>query len=237
MEQQTLPIIFSADETSRWSSEHAGIWSLRGADFDSVPTMSILTTLWDHPRWLEAYHLYDAQGSELFENICELPEYYLTRTENSILEVQAKNIIAAAPVEVHRRARRRLQQKNRALAYRTDAPARQLSVRAHRCQHRRSARLRKRRCAVISRKSSSTASTRATKKASPPSTRICRRCSCFSAALSATSTRPSSRVSSAPSRAGMGPTITCSWAPTGSKTKLFWSPPTTTAAASQRHLF
>ncbi|MGZ9188132.1 MAG: L-histidine N(alpha)-methyltransferase, partial [Candidatus Binatia bacterium] len=99
MEQQTLPTIFSADETSRWASEPAGIWSLRGADLDSVPTLSILTTLWDHPRWLEAYHLYDDQGSQLFEDICELPEYYLTRTENSILEVQAKNIIAAAPVE------------------------------------------------------------------------------------------------------------------------------------------
>ncbi len=99
MEQQTLPTIFSADEISRWSSEPAGIWSPRGTDLDSVPALSILTTLWDQPRWLEAYHLYDAQGSELFEDICELPEYYLTRTENSILDAQAKNIIAAAPVQ------------------------------------------------------------------------------------------------------------------------------------------
>ncbi|MGZ8484713.1 MAG: L-histidine N(alpha)-methyltransferase, partial [Candidatus Binatia bacterium] len=86
MEQQTLPTIFSADETLRWSSDAAGIWSLRGADLDSLPTLSILTNLWDHPRWLEAYNLYDDQGSQLFEDICELPEYYLTRTENSILE-------------------------------------------------------------------------------------------------------------------------------------------------------
>jgi dimethylhistidine N-methyltransferase len=55
--------------------------------------------LWDQPRWLEAYHLYDQRGSELFEQICQLPEYYLTRTENSILEAQAAAIIAAAPVE------------------------------------------------------------------------------------------------------------------------------------------
>jgi L-histidine N-alpha-methyltransferase len=99
MKQETSRSIFAASEMSRWSSEPDGIWSRRGADLDSVPTLSILTTLWDQPRWLEAYHLYDDQGSELFEEICELPEYYLTRTENSILEAQAKAIIAAAPVE------------------------------------------------------------------------------------------------------------------------------------------
>src|SRR3954453_5031528 len=31
-------------------------------------------------------HFYDARGSELFEQICDLPEYYPTRTERSILE-------------------------------------------------------------------------------------------------------------------------------------------------------
>src|SRR5205823_6019940 len=31
-------------------------------------------------------HFYDARGSELFEQICELPEYYPTRSERSILE-------------------------------------------------------------------------------------------------------------------------------------------------------
>jgi dimethylhistidine N-methyltransferase len=61
--------------------------------------LSILTTLWDQPRWLEVYHLYDQRGSELFEAICELPEYYLTRTENAILEAHAADIIAAAPVQ------------------------------------------------------------------------------------------------------------------------------------------
>src|SRR5512132_416346 len=99
MKQETSRTIFAANETACWSAEPDGIWSLRGADLDSVPTLSILTTLWDQPRWLEAYHLYDDQGSELFEEICDLPEYYLTRTENSILEAQAQNIIAAAPVQ------------------------------------------------------------------------------------------------------------------------------------------
>jgi L-histidine N-alpha-methyltransferase len=34
-------------------------------------------------------HFYDARGSELFDAICELPEYYQTRTERSILERHA----------------------------------------------------------------------------------------------------------------------------------------------------
>jgi L-histidine N-alpha-methyltransferase len=40
-------------------------------------------------------HFYDARGSELFERICELPEYYPTRTERSILKRHAADIIAA----------------------------------------------------------------------------------------------------------------------------------------------
>jgi L-histidine N-alpha-methyltransferase len=38
-------------------------------------------------------HFYDARGSELFERICELPEYYPTRTERAILEAQADAIV------------------------------------------------------------------------------------------------------------------------------------------------
>jgi L-histidine N-alpha-methyltransferase len=37
-------------------------------------------------------HFYDARGSELFEQICELPEYYPTRTERAILERHATAI-------------------------------------------------------------------------------------------------------------------------------------------------
>ena len=38
-------------------------------------------------------HLYDARGSELFDAICELPEYYQTRTERLILETRAGEIV------------------------------------------------------------------------------------------------------------------------------------------------
>jgi L-histidine N-alpha-methyltransferase len=40
-------------------------------------------------------HFYDAAGAALFEQICELPEYYPTRTERAILERAADEIIAS----------------------------------------------------------------------------------------------------------------------------------------------
>jgi L-histidine N-alpha-methyltransferase len=38
-------------------------------------------------------HFYDARGSELFERICEQPEYYPTRTERAILQASAEDIV------------------------------------------------------------------------------------------------------------------------------------------------
>ena len=37
-------------------------------------------------------HFYDSRGAELFERICELPEYYQTRTERSILAQRAEEL-------------------------------------------------------------------------------------------------------------------------------------------------
>ncbi len=39
-------------------------------------------------------HFYDARGAELFDRICELPEYYPTRAERAILEQRAGEIAA-----------------------------------------------------------------------------------------------------------------------------------------------
>lgn len=47
-------------------------------------------------KWLPAWLFYDDAGSRLFERITELPEYYLTRTERSILEANAAAMIARA---------------------------------------------------------------------------------------------------------------------------------------------
>ena len=55
-----------------------------------------MRTLWDQPRWLKLTTC-DDRGSELFEQICELPEYYLTRTEEAILERAAGTLLQQRP--------------------------------------------------------------------------------------------------------------------------------------------
>jgi dimethylhistidine N-methyltransferase len=47
------------------------------------------------PKTLPTKYLYDDLGSALFEVICLLPEYYLTRAEASILRANARDIINA----------------------------------------------------------------------------------------------------------------------------------------------
>ncbi len=46
------------------------------------------------PRELSPKYFYDARGSELFEEITRLPEYYLTRAEREILVAKASEIVA-----------------------------------------------------------------------------------------------------------------------------------------------
>ncbi len=48
-----------------------------------------------HPRQLPAWFLYDAEGSQLFERICEQPEYSLTRNETKLLEERAGEMAQA----------------------------------------------------------------------------------------------------------------------------------------------
>ena len=48
------------------------------------------------PKHLPSKLFYDEAGSQLFEEITELPEYYLTRTERSILEEYAADILQHA---------------------------------------------------------------------------------------------------------------------------------------------
>ena len=47
------------------------------------------------PKQLPAWLLYDAEGSRLFAEICQQPEYTLTRTEITLLEQQATKIATA----------------------------------------------------------------------------------------------------------------------------------------------
>ncbi|HWD78757.1 MAG TPA: L-histidine N(alpha)-methyltransferase [Kribbella sp.] len=46
------------------------------------------------PKWLPPKWFYDARGSELFEEITRLPEYYPTRAEREILDARAGEIAA-----------------------------------------------------------------------------------------------------------------------------------------------
>jgi len=49
------------------------------------------------PRTLPCRYFYDREGSLLFERICELPEYYLTRAEDRILKTHGDEIAASVP--------------------------------------------------------------------------------------------------------------------------------------------
>ncbi len=57
---------------------------------------AVLAGLSGSPRAIPAKFLYDARGSALFDEICGLPEYYLTRTETAILRERAPEIARLA---------------------------------------------------------------------------------------------------------------------------------------------
>src|SRR5713101_6850357 len=57
---------------------------------------AVLSGLSRRAKALPCRFLYDERGSALFEQICELPEYYLTRTETAILAEDAAEIARLA---------------------------------------------------------------------------------------------------------------------------------------------
>ncbi len=59
----------------------------------------VKTGLTSESKYLPFVYFYDHIGSQLFEQICELPEYYLTRTETDILETNADDIVSQFPEE------------------------------------------------------------------------------------------------------------------------------------------
>lgn len=60
-----------------------------------VPSLAedALEGLFDEPRRLSPKYFYDGRGSRLFDQICDTPEYYPTRTEAALLERYAQSII------------------------------------------------------------------------------------------------------------------------------------------------
>ena len=67
----------------RYSARHEAAASDSFADH-------VINGLTDNPKWLSAKYFYDAAGSDLFEEITRLPEYYPTRTELKILASNAR---------------------------------------------------------------------------------------------------------------------------------------------------
>lgn len=62
--------------------------------FEGGFAADILDGLTASPKTLPAKYFYDARGSLLFEEICDLPEYYPTRVETNLLSRHAREIAA-----------------------------------------------------------------------------------------------------------------------------------------------
>lgn len=74
--------------------ERLQIQRLLGATKIVAPSAGsdVVKGLTQTPKSLPPCYFYDDRGSELFEQICDLPEYYLTRTETTILQQYAGEI-------------------------------------------------------------------------------------------------------------------------------------------------
>jgi L-histidine N-alpha-methyltransferase len=64
-------------------------------DYRAQLAADVRRGLTQHPKRLPPKYFYDDRGSRLFEAICELPEYYPTRTEHALLTEIADAVIAA----------------------------------------------------------------------------------------------------------------------------------------------
>jgi L-histidine N-alpha-methyltransferase len=76
-------------------SEHGEVDSPLALVRERTLANDVLDGLTKPFKELSPKHLYDTRGSELFEQITELPEYYPTRTELSILRANARAIVDA----------------------------------------------------------------------------------------------------------------------------------------------
>jgi uncharacterized SAM-dependent methyltransferase len=52
------------------------------------------------PKRIPCRFYYDEAGSQIFEEICELPEYYLTRAESEILQNRGRDVAKRFSVNV-----------------------------------------------------------------------------------------------------------------------------------------
>ena len=73
----------------RFSLVHAGNGDI------SVFADDVIAGLKSKPKQISPKYFYDDKGSELFEKICATPEYYVTRTDTSILKEHSREIAEA----------------------------------------------------------------------------------------------------------------------------------------------
>ncbi len=69
---------------------------LTGADWQASLAAEAAAGLLAQPKRLSPVWFYDAHGSDLFDQITRLPEYYPTRAERSLLGAHSRDIVAAA---------------------------------------------------------------------------------------------------------------------------------------------
>lgn len=80
---------------------HAAIRSLlSGTDHRRELVADVRRGLAIAPRWLPPKYFYDDRGSQLFDDITRLPEYYPTRAERALLEAHADDIVRTADARV-----------------------------------------------------------------------------------------------------------------------------------------
>lgn len=60
----------------------------------------VVSGLSSSPKTLPCKYFYNERGSKLFDQICELPEYYPTRTETALMRVKAPEMASAIGAEV-----------------------------------------------------------------------------------------------------------------------------------------
>jgi dimethylhistidine N-methyltransferase len=82
------------------SMPHFRLVELSGGDAFADFASDVAAGLTAEPKHLSCRYFYDREGSRLFEAICELPEYYLTRAESEILERHAREIAYLFPDDV-----------------------------------------------------------------------------------------------------------------------------------------
>jgi len=80
------------DEQNQLLKKYSVLTYLESGDAETVNEEflnDVIVGLAHSPKRLPCKYFYDERGSQLFDQICELPEYYLTRTEQAIMNDHA----------------------------------------------------------------------------------------------------------------------------------------------------